>query len=103
MVVLDSIRGHELGGTRPCLIVSVNPFNRTPAEIAVVVPLTSRRRNIPTHVAVNPPEGGLHVQSFIRCEDVRCVSQERLIQQRGTVSATTMAQVELRLRLILGL
>ena len=103
MVDLDPIRGHEQGWTRPCLILSVDPFNRTPADIVVVVPLTSRRRNIPLHVEANPPEGGLSVQSFIRCEDIRCISQDRLIRQMGMVSAGTVAQVEQRIRLILGL
>jgi mRNA interferase MazF len=103
MAELDPVRGHEQGGTRPCLIISVDPFNRTPSGIVVVVPLTSRQRNIPSHVEVNPPEGGLQIRSFIRCEDIRCISQERLCTRRGEVSRETIAQVEQRLRLILGL
>lgn len=69
----------------------------------MVVPLTSRQRNIPSHVEVNPPDGGLQIRSFIRCEDIRCISQERLTARRGVVSDATIARVEQRLRLILGL
>ena len=103
MAELDPVRGHEQRGTRPCLIISVGAFNRTPSGIAVVVPLTSRQRNIPSHVEVNPPEGGLQIRSYIRCEDIRCISQERLLTRRGEVSRGTIDQVERRLRLILGL
>ncbi|HET6387282.1 MAG TPA: type II toxin-antitoxin system PemK/MazF family toxin [Armatimonadota bacterium] len=103
MAGLDPVRGHEQGGTRPCLVISVDPFNRIPSGVVVVVPLTSRQRNIPSHVEVNPPDGGLQIRSFIRCEDIRCISQERLTARRGVVSDATIARVEQRLRLILGL
>ncbi|HZT83704.1 MAG TPA: type II toxin-antitoxin system PemK/MazF family toxin [Gemmataceae bacterium] len=50
-----------------------------------------------------PPEGGLSVPSCIKCEDVRSVSDQRLLRQMGTVSPATLSEVERRLRFLLGL
>jgi mRNA interferase MazF len=54
-------------------------------------------------VAARPPEGGLADNSFIKCEDVRSLSKARLARYRGRVSPITMAEVEDRLRILLGL
>ncbi len=100
---LGQTRGREQAGTRPALIVSVDGFNQSGAELIVVVPMTSRLKRIRTHVEVLPPEGGLSVPSHIKCEDVRSISDQRLIRLRGTVSPNTMSEVGRRLRLLLGL
>ena len=88
---------------RPALVVSVDAFNHGPAELAVIVPLTTTERGIPLHVPVNPPEGGVRQRSFIKCEDVRSVSRERLTDRWGSVSGNTMTAVEERLRILLDL
>jgi len=103
LVDLNPSRGHEQAGVRPGLIVSVDPFNHGPAELVVLLPLTSVVKGIPFHVKVSPPEGGVKVRSFIKCEDVRSVARERLSRRWGKVSATTLAAVEDRLRILLGL
>jgi mRNA interferase MazF len=100
---LDPTRGHEQAGQRPCLIVSVDLFNHGPAALVIVVPLTTRSRQIPSHVAVDPPEGGLRVRSYIKCEDVRSISVDRLVERWGQLSSDTIALVEDRLRILLGL
>jgi mRNA interferase MazF len=100
---LDPVVGHEQGGRRPALIVSVDPFNHSTAELVLVVPLTSRSKNQPLHVSVTPPEGGLTVASWLKVEDVRSISTRRLATRWGVVSATTLAEVEARLRRLLGL
>lgn len=103
LVELHPVQGHEQAGTRPCLVVSVDSFNSSPAQLAVVLPLTSRQRNIPLHVEILPPEGGVVVPSYIMCEGVRCVSQNRFQERWGSVTPQTMAQVEHRLKRLLGL
>ncbi len=100
---LDPTRGHEQAGTRPGLIVSVEPFNQAALGLVVVVPITSRAKDFPLHVRIDPPEGGLKEPSFVKCEDVRSVSRERLSRSLGRVSPAVLRQVEDRLRLVLGL
>jgi mRNA interferase MazF len=100
---LDPVSGHEQGGRRPCLIFSANLFNRGPAELVVVLPLTSKNRNIPLRIQVNPPEGGLKECSYIMPEMIRSVSVTRLTQRLGVISSDTMYQVEFNVRTLLSL
>jgi mRNA interferase MazF len=102
-VELDPIRGHERAGRRPALIVSVDPFNHGPADLVVAIPITSKAKGIPLHVAISPPEGGLKAPSFIKCEDIRSVSKQRLAKFLGQVSPQTMHEVEDRLAVLLGM
>jgi mRNA interferase MazF len=100
---LDPVPGREQAGTRPVLVVSEDRFNRSPAGLVVVVPLTTRREGVPLHVRVEPPEGGHRSTSFVKCEDIRSVSKSRPSERLGEVSASTMAEVEDRLRRLLAL
>ena len=68
-----------------------------------MLPITSKNKGIPFQVEVNPPEGGLTQRSYIKCEDVRSISIERLSDLWGIISPTTMMIVEDRLRILLGL
>ena len=95
--------GHEQGFERPALVVSVDQFNHGPAALTTVVPIKTRYRGIPFHVRVDPPEGGMDERSFIKCEDIRTISIQRLLYYRGAVSALTLSEVEDRLRILLGL
>ena len=100
---LDPVVGREQGGTRPVLIVSTDTVNAGPAELVIALAITSTYRAVPLHVRVQPPEGGLRLPSFIKCEDIRSISKQRLGRQLGVVSDDTMAQVELGLQTLLDL
>lgn len=100
---LNPVRGHEQAGKRPCLVISVDLFNQGASGLVVVLPITSKEKGIPFHVELNPPEGGLKVQSFVKCEDVRSISVDRLEKRWGTVSPETLTAVEDRLRILMGL
>jgi len=103
LVDLSPGRGHEQAGRRPGLVISVDEFNHGPAGLVVVIPLTTKAKGIPLHVRVSPPEGGLDYTSYIKCEDVRAISKQRLLKPLGKVSPSTVAKVEDRLRILLGL
>lgn len=103
LVDLNPTRGHEQAGMRPALVISVDLFNRGPAGLIIVVPLTTKDRKVPLHVAIDPPEGGLRARSYAKCEDVRSISTERLTECWGRVAAVTMRDVEDRLRIVMGL
>jgi mRNA interferase MazF len=103
IATLDPVVGHELASTRPILVVSVDPFNHGPAELAIVLPITSVAKRVSSHVRVDPPEGGLKVRSYVKYEGIRSISTQRLGRRLGRVSPATMAEVEDRLRLVLGL
>jgi mRNA interferase MazF len=78
---LDPSQGREQAGNRPALVISADRFNHGPADLVVVLPVTSQAKGIPFHVAVAPPEGDVRHLSFIKCEDVRSVSRSRLVER----------------------
>jgi len=102
-VDLDPTRGREQAGRRPALIVSVDLFNQGPADLVVVLPITGKAKGIPLHVSITPPEGGVKMPSYVKCEDIRSVSKQRLTKLLGNVSAETMREVEDRLAVLLGM
>ncbi len=103
LVDLDPTRGREQAGKRPVLVVSANGFNKSPADLVVVLPITSKDKAIPWHVPLQPPEGGTKTKSFIMCEAVRSISQDRLVQRWGAVTPATLDEVEDRLRILFDL
>lgn len=103
MVDLNPTRGHEQAGRRPALVVSTDAFNNGPAGLVVVCPMTTTERSIPMHVEVEPPEGGVRERCFIKCEDIRSISKDRLRTRWGSVGARTMMIVGDRVRILLDL
>lgn len=103
LVDLNPTKGHEQAGIRPGLVVSVDQFNDCPAELVVLLPITTKEKRIPFHVRLEPTESGLRDISFIKCEDVRSVAKERLTKRLGTISRQTLGAVEDRLRILMGL
>jgi len=102
-VDLNPVLGHEKGGRRPALVVTVDQFNRGPSGLVIVVPITSKDRSIRSHVPIETGEGGLKTRSFAMCEAVRSISLERMTRRRGVVSPGTMEKVEYCLRVLLGI
>ncbi len=70
-VDLNPTIGHEQTGKRSALVVSVDSFNQSAAELAIVLPLTSRAKGIRSRVEVRKGEAGLKTVSYIKCEDAR--------------------------------
>ncbi len=107
LIDLGPGRGHEQTGRRPALVVSDDAFNHGLAGLVMMVPLTSKvkkAKNIPAHIPVAPPEGGLKTPSVILCDQLRTLSKDRLGKTPwGTVSAATLGEVDKALRVLLGL
>lgn len=102
-VDLDPAKGQEIRGERPCLVISVDEFNRGPADLVVVLPITSTDTGIPFHVRIDPPEGGIKNTSYIKAEQPRCITTNRLDNLLGSVSERTLLEVSDRLRILLAL
>ena len=100
---LDPVLGSEQGGTRPVVIVQNNRGNQSSPTV-IVAPITSQRKKLTqkTHVAVNPPEGGLKYPSLILCEQLRTLEKSRLSRYLGTLSAPTLQLVDDALQQALG-
>jgi len=95
--------GREQAGTRPVLIMSSDYFNRGFSQLVYAIPITSKRRNLRSHIAALPPEGGLTLPSFVMCEAMRSISKERLIKPMGALSKDTILEIEDTLRILLDM
>ena len=102
-VQLDPTVGREQAGIRPALVLSVDEFNASRADLVVVLPITSKARPLPSRVRVIPPEAGLTRESWIICEQPRTISQSRLGKRLGMVRPATLNAVEVVVSLLLGL
>jgi mRNA interferase MazF len=68
--------------------------------VPVVLPITRTARGYPTHVEL---DGVLPVVSYVQCELIRAVAQDRFIRLLATVDAAALAKVSVILRRILAL
>ena len=103
MVDLSPTRGREQDGMRPALVLSVDKFNHGPAELAIVVPMTRTEQRIPTHVPVPAGEAGLPFDTYIKCEDIRSISNDRFVRHMGNVTHPRIESVQKYVRVLLGL
>jgi mRNA interferase MazF len=99
----DPVVGHEQGGKRPHLVISVNQMNRSVAGLLIGVPLTTTDRDNDLHVRLEPPEGGLNRISFAMPEMARSVSKARLLRKLGYASTDTVEAVAKRVGILIGL
>jgi mRNA interferase MazF len=104
MADLAPVIGSEQSGRRPVVVVNSPFYASFPISMAIVVPLTSQNRGLPHHVSVASPQSGLHRQSWARTEDVRAISEQRLIgRPLGSVSAKESDEIRTYLRLMLDI
>ncbi len=97
---LEPIVGHEQGGTRPVVIVSIDQLSSGRGDMCIAVPLTRTDRDTPLHVRIEPPEGGLSAVSYALAENIRSISRQRLAERRGQVRDSTLEQVLRRIHLL---
>lgn len=90
---LDPNEGFEQAGTRPVLVISGNRYNRLQPGLRVIVPLTTRDRELPFHIRIDPPAGGLRAPSFVISEQPRTISTQRLVAYRGEAPGVAVASV----------
>lgn len=102
---LNPTEGSEQAGVRPVIIVSRDAINQN-SSVIVIVPITKAaniKRTYPNNVTIPQGEGGLTVDSVALGGQVRAIATSRLLQQRGSLSPSTMQQVDRALKITLDL
>ena len=99
----SSGRGSEQSGVRPALIVQNDIGNRSSPTTIVAAVSARRRRPYPFQVAIAAEESGLPQDSIVKCEQVQTIDQARLVRLVGTLTTEKMREVDVALRLSLGL
>lgn len=102
LVDLNPTKGREQAGKRPGLIISDDIFNTGPAELVVILPLTTKNKKIPLHERIVPPEGGIREVSYVKCEDIRSVSRQRLLARIGKVRQECLDAIEEKVKILLS-
>ena len=102
LVDLNPGIGHEQKGKRPALIISDDFFNETRAGMVIVLPITSKDKGISLHVPLTPEKTRLDVKSYVKTEDIRAISKERLYKQIGKVDSPIMDKIGGILKMLLG-
>ncbi len=101
LVNLSATGRKELFLPKPALIISDDMFNRSLAEMVIILPLTFNRKGIPTHVELQAEF--LQQTGYVKCEDIRPLSTKKLIRRLGQVDNKVMKLVEERIKLLLSL
>lgn len=100
---LDPVVGSEQGGRRPVLVVSIDPMNRSPAQLVIGIPVTTTPRDNLFHVRIDPSESGLPRVSYAMPEMVRSISSMRLGRRLGRVPSKTVDTAARNAGVLLGL
>ena len=95
--------GHEQARRRPGVVVSDNELNDGPAGLIIVVPVTTARRGLPSHVELDGPDTGLDAVSYAKAEDVKSISDRRLVTRLGVAPLPALVELEGALRFLLSL
>jgi len=95
--------GREQAGRRPAVIVSADSLNESRAGVVLVVPITTAYRGLPSHVEIDLGGSGLDEVSYAKCEDVKSVSEQRLIARLGVAGDEVVFQAARALSFLLDL
>jgi len=88
----DPGMGREQDGRRPVLVIANEEYLAAVTTLAITVPLTTRDRRWPNHVALAGPTG-LEQPCWAMTEQVRTISRARLERRSGVVAAETLGLV----------
>lgn len=95
--------GSEQAGRRPAVVVSADRLNESRAGVVIVVPCTTTRRELPSHIEIEVGESGLDETSYAKCEDIKSVSERRLLTRLGATGDEVLFAIARALRFLLEL
>lgn len=86
---------------RPAVLISADELNESRAGVVIVVPCTTTRRGLPSHIELDPVDTGLDEVSYAKCEDVKSISTQRLIVRLGSAPPAALTEITAVLRYLL--
>lgn len=95
--------GREQAGRRPAVIMSADALNEGPAGVLMVVPCTTANRGLPSHIEIDLDDSGLDEVTYAKCEDLKSISERRLVARLGSVGPDVTFQIGRALRFLLDL
>jgi mRNA-degrading endonuclease toxin of MazEF toxin-antitoxin module len=72
-----------------------------PSAAVIVVPVTTKRRMLPSHVELDPADSGLAEVGYAKAEDVKSISTDRLVRSLGHAQPHVLQRIEHSLAILL--
>jgi len=104
VVNLEPIKGSEQGGTRPCIIIQNNIYNKY-SPTTLIAPITAKiySKEFPTNVKLLKEESNLNKDSEILLNQIRVIDKKRIIKKISSLNHFLMSKVDLAIKISLGL
>jgi mRNA interferase MazF len=95
--------GAEIQKTRPATILQ-NDIANEYSPITIVAAITSQFEDklYPTEVLIQPPEGGLTINSVVLLNQIRSIDKKRLVKRLGKLTDETMMLIDRAIQISLG-
>ena len=98
-------KGSEPGYRRPLLVIQSDDFNRSRINTVIAVVITSNLRlaDAPGNVLLSQKDSGLRRKSVVNISQLITVDRSLLTEKVGRLAPEKLHEVELGIRLVLGL
>ncbi len=103
LVSLDPVAGHEIGKTRPALIISNNRNNEYASTVTLIPITTSIDKIYPFEVFISKDDSELQTDSKIKCNQIRTADKLRLVKFVSDISTEKLVKVEKALLIHIGI
>ena len=97
-------KGHEVGKTRPVLVLQTNVLNHIGHTTVIVVPLTTQLIDgaYPLRYKINKRDKLLEASELL-CDQIRAIDINRLLPDAlASLSVKEMLEIEQQIQMILG-
>jgi len=101
----EPVRGHEIGKTRPAVVVQNDIGNRY-SPLVIVCPIRGAehiKKLYPVIVPVEKGDGGLDKESVVQCDQLKSMDKSRIARKRGHFASRIMEKVDIALKNSLAL
>lgn len=89
---------------RPAVIIGPDPMFEAAIPQVILVPITTRRRDLPNHIEVDASgRSGLDDVSYAQCELLCSVGRRRLVHRLGVIAPAEAAGIRFVVVALLGL
>ena len=101
----EPVRGHEMGKTRPAVVVQNDIGNRY-SPLVIVCPIRGGehiKKLYPIIVPVEKGEGDLDKDSVVQCDQLKSLDKSRIVRKRGHFTVRIMEKIDIALKHSLAL
>ena len=101
---LMPVIGSEQGGIRPVLVIQNNTGNlHSPTIIAAIITGQIKSQYLPTHIILDATVCSLPQDSMVMLEQIRTLDKQRLQGYLGHITTDKMCEIDIALRISVGL